>query len=86
MRAKPICAGGAALVCREGCAHPQPRRDGALLLRTSPPSSTEGERLSLSTCRYLLASSILTVFLANHRGRVSSEISHKILTKAKERA
>ena len=86
MGTKFICGGRAVLVCREGCAHPQPRRDGALLLYMSSPFSTEGERLPLITCRYLLWSSILRVFLANHCGRVSSERSHNILTKAYTRA
>ena len=86
MSTKPICGGGAALVCRERCVHPQPQCDGALLLRVSSPFSTEGERLPLSTCRCLLGNSILRALLANHCVRVSSEKSHKIFTKACQRA
>ena len=86
MSTKSICGGGAALVCGEGCAHPQSRRDGVLLLCMSSLFSTEGERLPLITCRYLLRSSILRVFLVNHCGRVSSERSNKILTNAYQRA
>ena len=86
MSTKPIFGGGAALVCREGCALPQPRRGGALLLRMSSPYFTVGERLPLITCRHLLASSILRVFLANHCSRVSSEKSHKILISPYRRA
>ena len=83
---KLVCGGGAALVSREGCAHPQPRRDGALLLPTSSPSSAEGEQLPPVTRRHLLVSLVLGVFLANHCSRVSSERSHhKILTKAYQR-
>ena len=46
---KSIGGGGAALVCREGCAYPQPRRDDVLLLPASSPSLTESERLPLIT-------------------------------------
>ena len=52
----------------------------ALLFRTSSFSSTEGKRLPLVTCRDLLVSPILRVFLVNDFCRVGSERSHKNLT------